>query len=67
MAVAFVIWLVVGVALWAHYKLAHGEVFIEDCPQRTIPGALLWPIFFAISLTKSVFNWMSRVVAFYKA
>jgi hypothetical protein len=62
------IWLGVAAWLWVHCKLTLDDAEnVEDVPQRSIPGALLWPWFFLISLTNFFITWSSALVNHFKA
>jgi hypothetical protein len=52
MLVVVILWLVVAVVMWSHYKFTHqGPMYIANgATQQTFLGALMWPFYLVIFL-----------------
>ena len=59
-------WIASGLGLWVYWKFVNQEKgpFVPDAPQRTLPGALLWPVFLLLSVLNAIWVTIKVIIDF---
>lgn len=61
------VWIVGGLILYASWRLRKDTgPIVGEAPQRTFPGAMLWPLFLLLMIANAILVGLGWVAKFFK-